>query len=43
MKAKIIVSVVLFAVSFITGKAAEKIMPFKEIMAMIFKSVPAKA
>ena len=42
MKAKVIISVALFAVSFITGKMAEKLMPFKELMAMLFK-VPANA
>ena len=43
MKTKVIVSAVLFVVSFVTGKLAEKIMPFKEIMSMIFKTNPAKA
>lgn len=41
MNTKIIASVVLFAVSFLTGKLAEKLFPFKDLMDMVFK--PAKA
>lgn len=40
MKAKIIVSVVLFAASFVCERAAEKIFPFGELVGMV---IPKKA
>ena len=41
MNTKIVASIILFAVSFLTGKIAEKLFPFKDLVNMVFK--PAKA